>query len=105
MTHTDAVTVEGVVRADGTLELEGKLPFPAGKVRVTVQPLPYSQETDPYFVMLREIRAKRELAGPPMRTGEEAQEALRRLRDEVAEEVAEVGRLQEQCRRRREEAG
>lgn len=100
----DTVVIQGIVRSDGTLELEGKVPLPPGKVSVTLQPVPYSQETDPFFVMLREIRAARERAGPPMRTGEEAQAALRRLRDDVAEEVAEVGRLQEECRRRREEA-
>jgi hypothetical protein len=102
--NTDTVVMQGVVRADGTLELEGKVPLPPGKVSVTVRSVPYSQETDPFFVMLRNIRAARERAGPPTRTGEEAQAALRRLRDDVAEEVAEVGRLQEECRRRREEA-
>jgi hypothetical protein len=66
--------------------------------------VPYSKETDLFFVMLHKIRATREQAGPPKRTGEEAQEALRRLRDDVAEEVAEVGRLQEECRQRREDA-
>jgi hypothetical protein len=100
---TDTVVLQGFVKPDGTLELEGKVPLPAGRVSVTIQPVPYSQETDPFFVMLREIRAARERAGPPMRTGEEAQAALRRLRDDV-EEVAEVGRLQEECRRRREAA-
>ena len=99
---TNTVVIQGLVRPDGTLELEGKVPLPAGKVSVTLQPIPYSQETDPFFVMLRGIWAARERAGKPSRTGEEAQAALRRLRDDVAEEVAEVGRLQEECRRLRE---
>ncbi len=101
--NAEPVVVEGVVRADGTLEVAGKVPLPPGAVSVSVTPVSYSQETDPFFVRLREIRAAREKAGPPMRTGEEAQAALRRLRDDAAEEVAEIGRLQEEGRRRRME--
>jgi hypothetical protein len=99
----NTVVMQGVVRPDGTLELEGKVPLPAGRVSVTVQPVPYSQEADPLFEMLRRIRAMRERDGVKP-DAEAAQAALRRLREEAAEEVAEVGRLQEECRRLREEA-
>ena len=99
---TNTVVIQGLVRPDGTLQLEGKVPLPAGRVSVTLQPIPYSEETDPLLVMLRGIWAARERAGKPSRTGEEAQAALRQLREDAAEEVAEVGRLQEECRRRRE---
>lgn len=97
----NAVVLQGVVKPDGTLELEGKVPLPAGRVSVTVQPVLYSQETDPFFVMLREIWAVRERHGVKP-DAEAAQAALQRLRDQAAEEVAEVGRLQEECQRRRE---
>jgi hypothetical protein len=97
------VVLQGVVKPDGTLELEGKVPLPAGRVSVTLQPVPYSQETDPFFAMLRGIRAMRERDGVKP-DAEAAQAALWRLRDEAAEEVAEVGRLQEECRRLRDEA-
>jgi hypothetical protein len=100
----NAVVIQGIVRADGTLELEGKLPLPPGRVSVTLEPVPYSQDTDPFFVMLRHIWAEREQAGKPFRTGEQAQEALRHLREDAAEEIAEIGRLQEECRRRHEGA-
>jgi hypothetical protein len=73
------------------------------RVSVTLQPVPYSQETDPFFVMLRGIRAMRERDGVKP-DAEAAQAALRRLRDEAAEEVDEAGRLQEECQRRREAA-
>ena len=100
---TNAVVIQGLVKTDGTLELEGKVPLPAGRVSVKLQPIPYSQETDPFFVMLRKVRALRERDGVKP-DAEAAQAALRRLRDDVAEEVAEVGRLQDECRRRRLEA-
>src|SRR5437899_781690 len=35
-----AIIIHGVVTPDGTLELEGKVALPAGKVQVTLQPLP-----------------------------------------------------------------
>lgn len=70
---------------------------------VTLQPVPYSPETDPFFAMLRSVRALREGDGVKP-DAEAAQAALRRLRNDAADEVAEVGRLQEECRRRRLEA-
>jgi hypothetical protein len=65
--------------------------------------LPYSQDTDPFFVMLREIRAIREMHGVKPDAAA-AIAAARKVRDEFDEQVEEVGRLQEECRRRREEA-
>jgi hypothetical protein len=96
----NTVVIQGLVRPDGTLELEGKVPLPAGRVSVTLQPVSYSQETDPFFVMLRDIWAARERAGP--RTREEIDAQIQEIRDQFDEGVEEVGRLQEECQRRRE---
>jgi hypothetical protein len=100
----NTVVVQGFVKPDGTLELEGKVPLPAGRVSVTLEPIPYSQETDPFFVMLRGIRAAREQAGLRPRTREEIDAEIQEIRDEFDEGVEEVGRLQEECRRQREAA-
>lgn len=97
------VVVAGFVRRDGTLALDGPVELPAGRVSVRVETVPYSRESDPLFVLLRQIRAERERAGPK-RTGQEAQAALARLRDDVSEEVDEIGRIREQCVRRRDQA-
>jgi hypothetical protein len=99
-----SVVIPGVVKPDGTLELEGKVPLPAGRVSVTLQPVPYSQETDPFFEMLRGIWAARERAGLYPRTREEIDAQIRAIRDEFDEGVEEVGQLQEECRRQRESA-
>jgi hypothetical protein len=98
------VVIQGVVRADGTLELEGKVPLPAGRVRVTLEPVPHSQETDPFFAMLRKIRAIRESHGV-LPDAAAAIAAARNVRDEFDEQVEAAGQLQEECRRRRQEAG
>jgi hypothetical protein len=96
------VVIQGVVKPDGTLELDGKVPLPPGRVSVTVQAVPYSQETDPFFIMLREIRAARERAGLPPRSREEIDAQLREIREEIDEGAEAAGRLQEECRRQRE---
>jgi len=96
--NANAVVIQGIVKPDGTLELDSKVPLPAGKVSVTLQPVPEWPEGDPFFELLREVRAIRERDGRKP-DAEAAQAALRLLRDEVDEDVAEVGRLQEECRR------
>jgi hypothetical protein len=97
----NTVVLQGRVKPDGTLEIEGKVPLPAGRVRVTLEPVPYSQETDPFFVMLREIRVMRERADLRPRSREEIDAQIREIRDEFDEGVEAVGRLQEECRRQR----
>jgi hypothetical protein len=58
---TEAVVIQGVVRPDGTLELEGKVPLPPGAVRVTVQPIPPAAAA--FSESLREPQAIRERDG------------------------------------------
>jgi hypothetical protein len=99
-----AVTVQGVVTPDGTLELEGKVPLPAGKVQVTVQSLPELPEGDPFFDMLKEIWAARAKAGLTPRSEEEVKAVRQQLNEEMGEEIAEAGRLQEECRAARNAA-
>ncbi len=101
--NVEPVVIQGVVRADGTLELEGKVPLPAGKVSVTVRPASADERVAGFEDFMCRIRAIRERDGVKP-DAEAAQAALRKLRDDVAEEVAEIGRLQDDCRRQRLEA-
>jgi hypothetical protein len=100
---TNTVVILGFVKPDGTLQLDEKVTLPPGRVSIAVEPIPYSQESDPFFQMLRRIWEIREQHGVKP-DAEASQAALRQLRDDVDEEVAELGRLQEECRRRRLEA-
>jgi len=43
-----AIVVQGIVKADGTLELAEKLNVPAGRVQVVIQPLP-DLSSDPFL--------------------------------------------------------
>jgi hypothetical protein len=99
-----SVTVSGIVRPDGTLELADKLPLPAGKVQVTVQSVPELPREDPFFAMLEDIWAARAKAGLTPRSVEEMEAQRRQLRDQTAEEVQQAGQLQDECRRLREQA-
>jgi hypothetical protein len=101
--NTETVVVEGVVRADGTLVVEGKVPLPAGKVSVTVKPVPKPLTGSDVLASLREIQALRE--GDGVRADADAAlAAAQRVRDEFQEQVEDLGRLQDECRRERREA-
>lgn len=67
--------------------------MPAGKVRVTVEELPWTFEDHPFWKMLQEIWADAEKAGLKPRTVEEVEAARREFRDGIEEEIAEAGRL------------
>jgi hypothetical protein len=96
--NATSVTVQGVVKPDGTLELEGKVPLPAGKVQVILQPVPDLPEGDPFFDMLKGIWATRARAGLTPRSEEEVKAVRQRLNEEMEEEIAEAMRLQDECR-------
>jgi hypothetical protein len=101
---TGVVILQGVVKSDGTLELEGRVPLPAGKVQVTLQPMPDLPEGDPFFDMLREIWAARAAAGLTPRSVDEVEAQRRQLRDESEQEVREAMRLQGGAERLPEQA-
>src|SRR5436309_10340361 len=98
------VILQDVVKPDGSLELEGKIPLPAGKVQVTLQPVPDLPEGDPFFDMLKGIWAARAAAGLTPRAVEEVEAQRQQLREETEQEVSEAIRLQEQSQRLRQEA-
>ncbi len=49
------VVIQGVVNPDGTLELPEKVNLPAGRVQVTVAPLPELPKDDPFWQMMQRI--------------------------------------------------
>jgi hypothetical protein len=101
------VVLEGTVHADGTLELDEKLPLPAGRVRVTVQtcdvPAPPNQAR--FWALMERIWADQKARGHVPRTREEIDAEVNQLRDEVEEEARAVERLHEECQRARRQPG
>jgi hypothetical protein len=101
--NSTSVTVPGIIKPDGTLELEGKLPLPAGKVQVTVQPLPELPRNDPFWQMMEEIWAGQKARGHIPRSEEEVESERRRFREEWEERMREIERIQAESRRLREQ--
>ena len=52
---TPIVTVEGIVKPDGTVEIPEKVNLPAGKVQVTLVPLPDLPQDDPFWQRMQKI--------------------------------------------------
>ena len=101
---TPVVTVEGIVRPDGTVEVAEKVNLPAGKVQVTLVLLSEPAQDDPFWRRMQDIWADQRARGHVPRGVEEVESRRRALRQEMEDEIQEAIRLQEECRRARERA-
>jgi len=99
------VTVEGVVKPDGRLEVTAKVPLPEGKVQVTITPLAQAPAADPFWQMLQGIWKSRQAAGLSPRSVEEIEAERKALQAEMEEEIGEAMRLQSECRQLGKQAG
>jgi hypothetical protein len=76
------VVIAGVVKPDGTLDLESKVPLRPGRVTVTVQPLSNEQKARDFRNLLEGIWARQKAAGIVPPTREEVDAYIEELRDE-----------------------
>lgn len=95
--------VEGVVMPDGTLAVNSKLDIPAGRVRVTVQSLPEPIQPERFWKMMDEIWGAQKAHGQVPRSREEIDAEIDALRNDAEDEMQSLERLQEECRRAREQ--
>jgi hypothetical protein len=98
------VVVEGTLKPDGSLELDGRLNLPPGRVQLIVQPLPELPKDDPFWQMMQRIWAERAAAGLIPRSTDEVEGQRAALRDDAENELDATARLQEESRRLREAA-
>jgi hypothetical protein len=98
-----AIVVQGVVRADGTLELADKLNVPAGRVQVVIQPLP-DVSAGTFLERMEAIWAGQRARGHIPRSAEQIESERRALREEMDEEIQQAIRLQKECRSNRSDA-
>jgi hypothetical protein len=101
--NTAAVVIEGRVQPDVTLEVTQKVNLPAGPVHVTVQPVTEPVQPDRFWKMMESIWADHRASCRSPRTREEIDAEIEALRNEAEEEMQAVERLQEECRRAREQ--
>jgi hypothetical protein len=93
-----SLIVQGTVGPDGQLKLDQPLPLAAGRVQVTVQPLPASSEPERFWNMMESIWADLRASGRQPRTREEIDAEVKALREEAEEEMQAIEQLHEACR-------
>lgn len=99
--RTPVVIVEGTVRADGTLEVQEKVNLPAGKVQVTLVPLPELPADDPFWQLMRGIWSGQKARGHVPRSAEDVEAERRSVRDEWDERMERISRIQEEAKQLR----
>jgi hypothetical protein len=99
---SSAVVIQGVVKPDGTLELPEKINLPAGRVQVTVAPLPELPKNDPFWQMMQRIWEGQKTRGHVPRSSEDVEAERRALREEWEERMQTIEQVQSEARRLRE---
>ncbi len=92
------VEVQGTLTSEGTLVLDEKPSLPAGRVRVTVQPVVeplFSQ--DDVISILQRIHAAQKARGYVSPSKEEIDAEIQAMRQEDEERTQGIERLQEEC--------
>jgi hypothetical protein len=102
---TPIITLEGNVNPDGTLQISEKVNLPAGKVHVTIVPVPNLPKDDPFWQMMERIWAGQRSRGHVARSAIEVEEERETIREEWEERMAEITRTQEEADRFRARSG
>lgn len=79
--NATSITVPGVVKPDGTLEVAGPVSLPAGPVQVQVQPASPSPQED-WWQYLQRCRAELEASGATFRRGVDIAAEMEQIRGE-----------------------
>ncbi len=85
--------LRGILKSDGSLELEEKPTLPAGPVRVTVESL--LEPTESVWTILERIWAARKARGAVPRTREQIDADVEAVRGEWEERDEEIERLRQ----------
>jgi hypothetical protein len=98
-------TFEGTIQPDGTLVLDGPTNLPAGRVEVVVRSAapPPPMDWAAFFRTMDEIRADQKARGH-IPQAEESLAEIRRMDEESDRDFEEIAKLQEEGRRRGDEA-
>ncbi|MFI5459672.1 MAG: hypothetical protein ACHRXM_29965 [Isosphaerales bacterium] len=94
---TPIVTVEGIVKPDGTVEVAEKVNLPAGKVQVTLVPWPDLPQDDPFWQMMQKIWDGQKACGHVARSALEVEAERDVMREEWDARMNEITRIQEEA--------
>jgi hypothetical protein len=95
------VTVEGIVKSDGTVEVPEKVNLPAGRVQVTLVPWPDLPQDDPFWQMMQQIWDRQKARGHVARSELEVETERNRMREEWDARMDEIARIQEEAEKLR----
>lgn len=94
---TPVVTVDGIVKPDGTVEVSEKVNLPAGKVQVTIAPWPELPKDDPFWQMMQKIWDGQKARGHVPRSAVAVEAERETMREEWDERMAEITRIQDEA--------
>ncbi len=100
-----AVTLEAVVKSDGTLELAEPLRLPPGRVRVTIVPIPDLPADDPFWQRMQALWAAQRARGHVPRSQEDVEAERRAVRDEWEDRMRRIEQVQAEAARARRGQG
>lgn len=95
--------IEGIVKPDGTLELQKKVPLKAGRVQVTITPIPDLPADDEFWQMMHNIWQNQKARGHIPRSAEQVEAERSLLREEWEERMQGIQLMQEEARKLREQ--
>ena len=94
---TTVITVAGIIKPDGTLEVAEKVNLPAGKVQVTLVPWPDLPQDDPFWQMMQQIWDGQKARGHVARSALEVEDEREAMRDEWEARMSEMAHIQEEA--------
>jgi hypothetical protein len=99
------ITLEAVVRSDGTLELPERIALPPGRVQVTIVPLPDLPPNDPFWQRMQAIWTAQRTRGHVPRSAQEVEEERQAVRDEWEERMRRIEQIQAEAAQARQGQG
>src|SRR6516164_3744270 len=100
-----AITLEAVVKPDGTLELGERLSLPPGRVQLTIVPLPELPPNDPFWQRMQARWAAQRARGHVPRSTQEVEEGRQAVRDEWEDRMRRIEQSQVEAARTRRGPG
>jgi hypothetical protein len=96
--------VEGMLKPDGTLELDQKPNLSPGRVRVTVESVTEPARPERFWTMMEQIWKDLKASGHVPRSAEEVEAERQTFRDEWDERQEALERIHLECERLRQQA-
>jgi hypothetical protein len=91
-----------MIKPDGTLELDTKLPLAPGRVQLIVQLIPELPTDDPFWQMMKRIWAEQKARGHVPRSTDEVEAERKTMRDEWDDRMQSILCLQDEAQKIRE---